>query len=227
MKRSCLGHTLAACGLAGVLTCAAIGGETVQKASAAPMPASEKQSREFRENFIKSFKRIGLNTTPGDAALLRILVEGSKAKRGIEVGTCTGYGSILMGMAFERNGGHLTTIDIDPKMVAAARENLAKVGLEKTVTVVEGDALKVLAGLEGQYDFMFIDALKQDYLKYFQLVEAKLKPGAIIVADNVIKSARAMQDFLGAMEKNPDYHMVIIRSSLEKGDGMAVIYKLK
>jgi predicted O-methyltransferase YrrM len=182
-------------------------------------------SQEARERFVREFHRIGLNTTPGDAMMLRILVESTRAKRGVEVGTATGYGAINMGFAFERNGGELVTVDIDPKMVREARENLAKVGLEKTVTVVEGDALKVLPELKGEFDFVFIDALKRDYFKYFQALEPKLKPGAVIVADNVIKSAHDMQDFLDFMQKSPDYHTVIIRASEEKGDGMAICYK--
>jgi len=180
-----------------------------------------------REQFIKDFHRIGLNTTPGDAMMLRILVEGAKCKRGVEVGTATGYGAINMGVGFERNGGHLWTIDIDPKMVTAARENIAKMGLEKTVTVIEGDALKVLGGLEGEYDFIFIDAVKSDYGKYLKLILPKLKPGAIVVADNVIKSAGQMPDFLDAIQKSPDWDTVIIQASQEKKDGMAVSYKIR
>jgi predicted O-methyltransferase YrrM len=190
-------------------------------------PSVPAKLQQFRDEFIKNFKRIGLNTTPGDAMFLRIMIEACGAKRGIEVGTATGYGAINMGQAFEQNGGHLTSIDIDPKMVAAARENVARMKLDKTVTVVEGDALKVLGSLEGEYDFIFIDAVKKDYLKYLQLVEPKLKPGAVIVADNVIRSARQMQDFLDKVTNDPAYHTVIIQASQEKHDGMAVIYKVK
>ncbi len=187
----------------------------------------DRKSDEFRKKFLENFHRIGLNTTPGDAMMLQILVESSHAKRGVEVGTATGYGALHMGLAFERTGGHLDTVDIDPNMVAKARENLKAVRLEDTVTVIQGDALKVLPKLTGDYDFVFIDALKQDYFKYFQALSPRLKPGAVIVADNVIQSANQMRDFLGFMEKSPDYDLVIIRCSLEKRDGMAVIYKLR
>ncbi|MCX5673951.1 MAG: class I SAM-dependent methyltransferase [Planctomycetota bacterium] len=131
---------------------------------------SKKMTDAEREQFIKDFHRTGLNTTLGDAMMLRILVEGAKCKRGVEVGSATGFGAINMGVGFERNGGHLWTIDIDAGMVKATRENVAKMGLEKTVTVIEGDALKVLGGLEGEYDFVFIDALKSDYGKYLKLM---------------------------------------------------------
>jgi len=181
----------------------------------------------FREAYIRDFKRIGLNTAPGDAMMLRILVQAARCRRGIEVGTATGYGAIVMGVAFERTGGELTTIDIDPRMVKIAQEHIQNMGLEKTVKVVEGDALKVLPELEGEYDFLFIDARKQDYLRYFKAVEAKLKTGAVIVADNVIQSKNAMQDFLDYFKDNPDYDALTVICSDEKGDGMMVIYKVK
>jgi len=184
-------------------------------------------SLEFREKFLKDFRRTGLATTVGDALFLRILVEARGAKRGIEVGTEMGFGAINMGIGFERNGGRLYTLEIDPRLVKISRENIAKVALDKTVTVVEGDALKTLPTLEGEFDFMFIDAAKSDYFKYFKAVEAKLKPGAVICADNAIQSARAMKDFLDYMKDSPNYEMVIIRASMDKGDGMAVCYKIK
>ena len=186
-----------------------------------------KISDEFRERFIKNFQQNSLNTTEGDAMMLRILVESARAKRGVEIGSANGFGAINMGIAFERTGGHLYTLEIDPRRVKECRENLKKVGLENTVTCIEGDALKTLPTLEGEFDFVFIDALKRDYLKYLKLLEPKLKPGAVIVGDNVIQSARAMRDFLDYIQESPNYDTVIIRASMEKNDGMSVSYKIK
>ena len=187
----------------------------------------DKKSPEFRNQFVKDFPRTGLNTTPGDAMMLRILVESSGAKRGIEVGSASGFGAINMGIAFERTGGHLTTLEIDPGMVRQCRENLAKVGLEETVTCIEGDALKTLATIEGPIDFVFIDATKSDYLRYFKLIEPKLAPGAVVVGDNVIRSARAMKDFLDYIQNSPNYDTTLIRASMEKNDGMSISYKIR
>ena len=74
---------------------------------------------------------------------------------------------------------------------------------------------------------MFIDAVKSDYLKYFRAIEPKLEPGAVIVADNVIKFKSQMQDFLDAVQQDPNYQILILRTSELKGDGMALIYKLR
>lgn len=180
---------------------------------------------ELRRVMIRDFPRITKNTTPGDAALLRILIESSRAKRGLEIGVATGYGALVMGLGFERNGGHLTSVEIDPEMVRVARANVKKMHLEHVVRVVKGDALRIISKLEGPFDFVFLDAIKEDYLAYLRAVEPKLKPRAIIVADNVIQFADAMEDFLTAIQDERQYQSVILRASEEKGDGMAVLYK--
>jgi len=159
--------------------------------------------------------------------VLRILIESRGAKRGIEVGAAQGFGAINIGIGFERTGGHLYSLDISPKAVEETRSNLKQVALENTVTVIEGDALKTVPSIEGEFDFVFIDAVKSDYMKYFKAIEAKLKRGAVIVADNVIVSGHAMEDFLTYIRTSPSCETVIVRASLEKNDGMAVTYKLR
>jgi predicted O-methyltransferase YrrM len=186
----------------------------------------DKKSDQFRKEFLDKFQRTSLNTTPGDAMMLRILVESSRAKRGIEIGAASGFGAINMGIAFERNGGHLTSMEIDPRRAQETRTNLEKVGLEKTVTVLEGDALKLLSEVTGEVDFIFIDANKRDYLNYFKAIESKLKKGSVIVADNVIVSEKAVANYMEYVQ-GPNYDTVIIRSSMEKGDGMAISYKIR
>jgi predicted O-methyltransferase YrrM len=101
------------------------------------------------------------------------------------------------------------------------------VGLDKVVTCVEGDALQTLQKMEGPIDFVYIDALKKDYFKYFKILEPKLAPNAVVIADNVIVSARDMKDYLDFVQNSPDYDTVIIRCSLEKKDGMSISYKIK
>lgn len=159
--------------------------------------------------------------------LLRILVEASRARRGVEVGAATGFGAMHMGLGFERTGGKLISVEIDPRFARATRENIAQMGLDQTCSVAEGDALQILPKLQGQFDFVFIDAAKRDYYKYLKAIEPKLTAGAIVVADNVIVSARHMQDYLDYVQSSPAYHTVILRASMEKNDGMAVSYKLK
>jgi predicted O-methyltransferase YrrM len=180
-----------------------------------------------RETFLKNFKHSSPDTTRDDARFLRILVASTGAKRGIEVGCCHAFGAMNMGIAFERNGGRLTSIEVDPERATICRANLAKLGLEKTVTVIEGDALKILPTLKGELDFVFLDAVKQDYLRYFKALRPRLKVGALVVADNVIKHAEAMKNFLDFMQSSPAWDTVILRASMDKGDGMAVSCRIR
>jgi predicted O-methyltransferase YrrM len=187
----------------------------------------DKTSAEFRNQFLADYNHAGMDSTAGDAMMLRILIESANLKRGIEVGSFKGFGAMNMGIAFERTGGKLFSVEIDPVRVQETRENLKKLGLENSVESIQGDALEVLPTLMGEYDFLFMDALKGDYMKYFQIVEPKLKVGSVVVADNVIKSEKAMKDFLDYIRNNPDYDTVIIRASMEKNDGMLVGYKIR
>lgn len=201
----------------------------VPLASGLPMLAQGpvNSSDEFRKAFLEKFPWTEMCTTAEDAMMLRILIESRGAKHGVEVGGNIGYGGIGMGIGFERTGGHLHSVEINPANVQTARKNLESVGLSKTVSVIEGDALKVLPTLEGGIDFVFIDALKPDYLKYYKALEPKLTRNATVVADNVIVSARQMRDFLEYIQTNPNYDSVVIRASLHKNDGMLVCFKIR
>jgi predicted O-methyltransferase YrrM len=197
-------------------------------ALAAPLAGQSANSSEaFRKEFLAKFPWTEMCTTPEDAMMLRILIESRGAKRGVEVGGNVGYGAIGMGIGFERTGGRLQSVEIDPQNVRTARGNLEAVGLSKVVSVIEGDALKVLPTLEAGIDFVFLDALKRDYLKYYQMLEPKLARNAVVVADNVIVSARQMRDFLEYMQTNPSYDSVVIRASMHKNDGMLVACKFR
>jgi len=177
----------------------------------------------FRDDLLRNFNRIGMNSPYEDALFLRILIQGTRAQRGLEVGSANGYGAIHMGIGFERNGGTLVTLDVDPGMVRQCRANVVKAKLDEVVSCVEGDALKVIPTLQGPFDFVFIDARKQDYLRYLLAVEPNLAPGAVIVGHNAIAFADAMRDYLDHVETGSDYETVIVRTN--DRDGMAVSYR--
>jgi len=178
-----------------------------------------------RETYLKEFRRSGLNTTPGDARFLRLMILTNGAKQAVEIGSATGYGAIHMGLALEENGGHLFTLDIDPDMIRKCRENISEMNLQNAVTCLEGDALELIPDLEYGIDFVFIDAAKSEYFEYFKLIEPKMTEGAMIIADNVIRFSSAMSDFLKYVRNNSKYDVVFIRASQEKNDGLAVIRK--
>jgi len=207
--------------LAVILCCMLTSGAYIWAETDAHKAAVAKQAE--RQKVIDGIRKAYLSTPAADAMLLRILIQSRKAQRGIEVGTAVGFGSVNMGIGFERTGGHLYGVDISAKMVAETRANIKKAGLEKTITIIQGDALKVLPKMEGKYDFVYIDALKKDYFKYFKAVEDKLLPGAVVVGHNAIAMGKPMQDWLDYMKKHPDWEVVMVKATL----GMAVCYKVR
>lgn len=182
---------------------------------------------ELRISTLRQMRRESMCTTWEDARFLRILIEASRARRGLEVGVFQGFGAIQMGIGFERNGGRLYCLEVDPQRAEESRANVAKARLERTVKVVTGDALQLIPKIRGKFDFVFLDAVKRDYLRYLRKVEPKLKAGAVVVADNVIRHEEEMKDFLRYVHQDPNYETVTIRASMEKNDGMTVSYKLR
>jgi len=85
----------------------------------------ENMSDEFRARFLEQIPSTSLSSTHGDAMMLRVLIQTGNLKRGIEVGVAMGFGAIHMGIAFERTGGTLTSVEIDPQRAETARKNVA------------------------------------------------------------------------------------------------------
>jgi len=164
------------------------------------------------------------NVPREDGRMLRLLVAASGAKSVLEIGTSNGVSTIWMGLAVAEIGGKITTLEIDAKRAAMARDNFKKAGMDKIITLVEGDALKEIAKLAGPFDFVFIDANKSDYKRYFDLTFPKLSPGGIVVAHNSYSMANSMRDFLDAVENHPQLITQTIRAS---ETGMTISYRKK
>jgi len=128
---------------------------------------------------------------------LFLLAKMCDAKRIIEVGTLGGYSTIWLGRAL--NGiGKLTSIEIDSDVANVARENIQNAGLENTVEIITGDALKTLNELsnhgEGTVDLFFMDADKPNYVAYFKWALKHSRKGSLIVADNVIRNGKVLDE---------------------------------
>ncbi len=164
------------------------------------------------------------NVPREDGRMLRLLIAASGAKSVLEIGTSNGVSTIWMGLAVAETGGKITTLEINAQRAAMARENFKKAGMDKVITLVEGDALKEITKLSGPYDFVFIDANKSDYKRYFDLTFPKLTPGGIIVAHNSYSMASSMRDFLDAVENHPQLITQTIRAS---ETGMTICYRKK
>jgi predicted O-methyltransferase YrrM len=130
---------------------------------------------------------------PHEGALLDMLVRLTGARRILEIGCFTGYSALCMAEALPRNG-ELTTCEIKPQHADIARWFFARSSFGHKIKLCVGPALETLAELpaSARFDFVFIDADKENYVNYFDAVLPRLRPGGMIVADNVLWSGRVL-----------------------------------
>jgi len=126
---------------------------------------------------------------PLEGRVLEFLVHMLQPEHVLEIGTFTGYSSLAMAAALPR-GGHITTLDIDPKHAEMARKHIAASAHADRIEVVLGPALDSLAALPGPFDLVFIDADKGNYTNYYEAALAKLSSRGVIAVDNVLWSGR-------------------------------------
>ena len=129
------------------------------------------------------------------AKFIHDLILKHDCKNGLEVGSFRGYSTVWIASALKENKGKLVSIEIDKENALATESNCQKAGLDN-VGIICGDALDVLKDLGMVFDFVFIDAKKDDYLTYLQFLLEKLDKKCVIVADNVISHKKKVADYL-------------------------------
>ena len=135
-----------------------------------------------------------ISVSPAQGKLLYLLARLQGSRNILEVGTLAGYSTIWLARAMPRYG-RLITLELDPKHVAVARENIARAGFSDVIDVRTGAALDLLTEMtqarkEVPFDFVFIDADKKNIPEYFQLALRLSKPGTVIVVDNVVREGQ-------------------------------------
>jgi caffeoyl-CoA O-methyltransferase len=119
--------------------------------------------------------------------LLELLVHGAGAGRVLEIGTFSGYSALSMAAGLPADG-HIHTCELDPERAEMARRYIAKSPFADRITVHVGPALESIAALEGEFDFVFIDADKPNYANYFEAVLPRLSERGLIAVDNTLWS---------------------------------------
>jgi caffeoyl-CoA O-methyltransferase len=157
-----------------------------------------------------------------DGRFLRLMVATSGAKRALEIGGASGYSAIWMGMGLRETGGTLVTIEYDPARARELAENIRRAGLQDVVEVVAGDAFQQVPKVAGTFDFVFLDAWKRDYKRFFDLVYPRLNKGGLFIAHNVVNKREEMGDFLDLIHNHPSLWTTIVSPS---GEGMSVSRK--
>ncbi len=155
-------------------------------------------------------------------SFLNMLVLATKSKNILELGCSVGYSAIWMAAAAKELGGHVYTIDISETRIKMAKDNFVESGLDEYITLFEKDIISVLSDWGfGDIDFVFIDAEKNEYLKYYELVLPLLKKGGLIIADDVGKFKDEVKPFIDKVSNDSS----IISQFLEFDDGLMLIYK--
>ena len=125
----------------------------------------------------------------------------------LEIGTFTGYSAICLAKGLQKNG-MLFTIDVNEEMEDLCNKHFMAAGYQNTIKALIGDAANIIPAIDVEFDLVFIDADKQNYAKYYDLIFDKVKPGGFILVDNVLyhgevvlpeaeqsKNAKAMHAF--------------------------------
>ncbi len=129
----------------------------------------------------------------------------------LEIGTFTGYAAICLAQGLKK-GGTVHTIEANPELEYLIRKYIGRAGLDDSIRLHIGDALEVIPGLDGPFDMVFIDANKQEYARYYDLVIDKVAPGGLILADNVLWSGKV----LTSAEREKDQDAALIHRFNEK-----------
>ncbi len=170
-------------------------------------------------------------------SFLKVLLSMKKPMRILEVGTAVGFSALLMS-EYVPVECRITTIENYEKRIPIARENFKRAGKEKMITLLEGDALEVMKTLEGEYDFIFMDAAKGQYIHYFPEVMRLLTAGGILVSDNVLQDGEIIESRYAIERRNRTIHgrmreylyelkhnKELITSIIPLGDGVALSIK--
>ncbi len=137
-------------------------------------------------------------------SLLKTLLAMNKPKQILEVGTAIGFSALLMAEAAPE--AHITTIEKYEKRIPLAKENFQRFGKEKQITLLEGDAAKILKELTGTYDFIFMDAAKGQYIHFLPEVLRLLNRGGILLSDNILQDGDIIQSRFAVTKRNRTIH---------------------
>ncbi|OBB91331.1 O-methyltransferase [Mycobacterium sp. 852002-40037_SCH5390672] len=158
--------------------------------------------------------------TPEAGRLLYSLVRATRPATIVEFGMSFGISAIHLAAAVRDNGtGQVVTTELSDTKIAAAKQTFAETGLDDVITILEGDALSTLADLAGPVDFVLLDGWKDLYLPIIELLEPRLSPGVLVVADNT--NSPDTQPYLDRV-RDPDNGYVSFNFQVRDSDSMEI-----
>ena len=144
-----------------------------------------------------AYAELYIPVSPEGGRLLYSLIRASRPSTVVEFGTSFGISTIHLAAAVRDNGtGHVISTELNAAKVTQATANIAEAGLGDVVTILEGDARQTLATIDTPVGFVLLDGWKDLYLPVLRLLEPRLTPGALVLADDTISLAAQMTDYL-------------------------------
>ena len=137
--------------------------------------------------------------------LLKVLLLLKQPQKILEVGTAVGYSSILMSENMPQNC-RITTIENYEKRIPVAKNNFKRAGKEEVITLLEGDAMDILKELDGTYDFIFMDAAKEQYINFLPELLRLMPAGGLLISDNVLQEGDIVESRYGVTRRNRTIH---------------------
>jgi len=187
-------------------------GASAIKSAAIPASEEEKKILDVLAVMRAKESRGMMNVSAEDGRLLRVLAESIGAKNVVEIGTSNGYSGIWWALALRKTGGKLTTFDIDKTRAALARKNFKRSGVEKYVTLIEGDAHKEVTRLTDKIDIVFLDADKAGYVDYLKKLLPLVRPGGLIIAHNTTSHGKSMEPYLKAVTTDKNLETIFMHT---------------
>jgi predicted O-methyltransferase YrrM len=161
-----------------------------------------------------------LPVTPDAGRLLYSLVRASRPATVVEFGMSLGISAIHLASGVRDNGtGRVVTTELSAAKVAAATRNFTDAGLGDLITVLQGDALETLKSIDEPVQFVLLDGWKDLYMQVLELLEPRLSPGALVVADNT--SMPGLQPYLDYM-RDPANGYVSVNFPARESDSMEI-----
>jgi predicted O-methyltransferase YrrM len=178
----------------------------------------DEDARERRDSIDRS-RRLR-QITPEVGAFLHTLILATRPDRILEIGTSGGYSTIWLATAARAVGAAVTTLEIDPAKIRRAAPNVSEAGVGDIVTIVEGDAFEYLARPDASFQFVFLDAEKEDYEAFLDRLVDILPVGGLIVADNLTSHADELADFRERALSHPFLSSMVV--PIGRGELLAV-----
>jgi predicted O-methyltransferase YrrM len=141
----------------------------------------------------------------------------------LEIGGSRGYSTIWLAAGVRYLGGRVLSLEHDPAKIDAWSRNIADAGLEQWAELVPGDAFETLPAIDDVFDLVFLDAEKEQYEELLQLARGKLEPAALVVADNVLSHADALEEYSRARQSDPTLESLTI--PLDRGLELSVVLR--